>query len=89
MVLIEGDSLRVLLPVDSVDLVVADPPYNVLSAVRRVDPRVRRWDYFSSIGQCREFKISTRVQQTVEALGGGWVLDPFLGSGTTMAAGVG
>ncbi|MCD6411522.1 MAG: site-specific DNA-methyltransferase [Thermoplasmata archaeon] len=57
MVLIHGDSLKVLPKLEQkVDLVIADPPYFVLEKAK-VQEIAKKWDFFHSVDEYREFTI--------------------------------
>lgn len=59
VVLIQGDALKVLpsLPELSVDLVVSDPPYNVLGDVDGVSEKAKKWDYFPTLEAYERFSV--------------------------------
>jgi len=60
LTLIQGDCLKILpkLPDECVDLVVTDPPYNILSSVDKIDNTAKEWDTFASIDEYKNFTIN-------------------------------
>ena len=70
LTLIQGDALKILpkLPDKSIDLVVTDPPYNILSSVPKnnIQNMAKEWDTFTSIEQYKNF--TTNYLQQLERI---------------------
>ena len=48
LTLYHGDALKILptLPDESIDLVLTDPPYNILNTVQKISKTTKKWDNF-------------------------------------------